>query len=314
MSVTQIFCVLLLIVVGGMIAVAQPTAAAVSQTENIRSGGDRRAYYMVRPTRQVDASKRYPIVVLLHGGYGNGRSLAKQTTIEGDVTRDEFIAVLPNAVRNRWNDGRSVTSGGADDVKFVLDVVADVVARFNGDPDLVFLAGLSSGGMLTQRIACERPRAFKAYAAVAANLPEDLYASCAPNRGVPFLFFNGTQDNIMPYNGGPIPRSRLLRGGGGNVLSTNDTFSLWAGLAGCSGQRTVALEDNADDGTSVTRVIAKACQNEMRVELYRVDGGGHTWPGSSYKTGRLSRRLFGITSEDIDATRLIVGFFRSYGL
>lgn len=315
MNLTNFLCVLLLVVVGGMIALAQPSRAApVSQSETIRTPDGRRTYYMVRPARTVPNGTTYPIVVMLHGGYGNGKNMANATGIESYVAEDGFIAVFPNASRNHWNDGRSTTADGPDDVAFISRVVADVAERFGGDPARAFVAGMSNGGMLTHRLACEAPNAFRAFATVTANIPEDLYSACTPTVPVPIVMFAGTDDELMPYNGGAIPRSRLFGGKGGNVISAAATFEVYRTLDGCSGQTSSALPDTENDGTTVTRITGTGCSDELAVELYRIDGGGHTWPGSEGRRGPLARRMLGQTSYDIEATDIIVDFFRNYGL
>ncbi|WP_162408986.1 extracellular catalytic domain type 1 short-chain-length polyhydroxyalkanoate depolymerase [Acuticoccus sediminis] len=314
MSLTQFLCVLLIVVVGGMIALARPTSAAVSQTETIQSSGQRRTYFLLRPAKEASPSTRFPVVIFLHGGYGAGRNIANQSGIDPEVARGGFIAAFPNSSGNHWNDGRPTTADAPDDVQFITEVVADIVARFKGDPNRVFVGGMSNGGMMTQRLACEAPQTFRAFASVAANMPEDLVSRCHPRAPVPMLLFSGTDDDLMPFNGGAMPTSRIFGGSGGRVLSANDTFAFWARLAGCSGQSTAALPNGSDDGTTVTRVSAKACGGNVKVELYRIDGGGHRWPGSVKRRGPIARRLLGTTTQDINATSIILNFFRAYGL
>jgi len=45
------------------------------------------------------------------------------------------------------------------------------------------------------------------------------------------------------------------------------------------------------------------------VDFYRIDGGGHTWPGSPQT---LPRFLFGSTSQTISATRVIWDFLAAH--
>jgi poly(3-hydroxybutyrate) depolymerase len=66
--------------------------------------------------------------------------------------------------------------------------------------------------------------------------------------------------------------------------------------------------DLTADGTRVTKIEYTQCAAESKVVLYRIDGGGHTWPdGRQY----LPIRRIGRTSRDINACDEIWEFFRS---
>lgn len=313
MSTIQIVIIVVLVAVGAAIALGRPSFAQ-TQAERLVSGGQEREYIIYKPSRSPRTGTRYPVVVMLHGGTGNPRQVARYTGIANSVAQERYIAVLPTSAGQNWNDGRRTTDSGVDDVQFMRDLLADLADRFDADPERAYLAGASNGGMMTQRVACEAPGLFRAYASVIANLPTDLASRCQPKQAVPILLINGTEDRIMPWNGGQVARSRVLGGAGGRITSVNDTFRFWTRAAGCSGQRTAAMPDRSNDGTRVTRITASGCQEGVRVELYRIDGGGHSWPGNQGRLGPLARRILGRTSQDINATQIILNFFRDYGL
>jgi polyhydroxybutyrate depolymerase len=157
--------------------------------------------------------------------------------------------------------------------------------------------------MMAYRLACERPDRFVAVAAVAGNLPARL--ACRPARPVSVLVMNGTEDPLMPWNGGEVRfgPQRL-----GEVLSAERTVAGWVAVNACDTVPVVdQLPDRAPfDGTHVSRIEYPRCRAGAEVQLYRVEGGGHTWPGGPQET---PRRVVGRTSRDVDATDAIWSFF-----
>jgi polyhydroxybutyrate depolymerase len=124
---------------------------------------------------------------------------------------------------------------------------------------------------------------------------------------------NGTDDRLMKWDGGEIPSGRGI--GGGEVVSTQQTVNFWVANNGCrAAPRNEELPDKANDGTRVIRHSYADCSSGKEVVLYEIRGGGHGWPGSSARRGLLVSRLVGTVSQDINASEVIVEFFRRYGL
>jgi len=91
----------------------------------------------------------------------------------------------------------------SDDVGFVLAILDLVAESVRFDPDRVFVTGASNGGMMTFRLALEANDRFTAAAAVIANLPDP--SECRPLVDpIPMLIMNGTDDPLMPYEGGYV--------------------------------------------------------------------------------------------------------------
>jgi polyhydroxybutyrate depolymerase len=58
-------------------------------------------------------------------------------------------------------------------------------------------------------------------------------------------------------------------------------------------------------------LISYSCPNGSSVELYRVRGGGHTWPGSALSAGA---KQLGVTTMAINASKIIWNFFSAHPL
>lgn len=65
-----------------------------------------------------------------------------------------------------------------------------------------------------------------------------------------------------------------------------------------------------DDGTTVVRQLYDDCDGVASVVYYAIEGGGHTWPGSSAPGGG----IVGRTSREISASALAVDFFLDHSL
>lgn len=285
-------------------------AATDLQRVSFSHQGSTRSYFVHVPSGLPSGNR--PAVLAFHGGQGDGTGAERVSNFVALANRQGFVAIFPNSAGSEWNDGRSTTRGGNDDVGYVRALLAEAEARHGIDRRRVFAAGISSGGMMTQRLACEAADAIRGFAVVAANMPVDLAATCSPARGVPITFFNGTDDRLMPWQGGEIASSRLLNiGAGGRVMSGLDTMRFWAEANRCgasSGRE--ALPDRRNDGTRVFRETFDNCRDGATVRFFTIEGGGHTWPGSGVSGSRLS----GTLSQEIDASEDMLGFFRRYGL
>jgi polyhydroxybutyrate depolymerase len=279
--------------------------AATSREDSILINGEPRTFIVYTPDT---GGTSLPVLILLHGGLGNGRYVANQTGLMNYVDRDRFIAVFPDGKEAHWNDGRSTMSAGPDDVAFLRRLITDVVQHLGGDPNRVFIAGISNGGMMAQRMACEASDVVKAIGAVVANMPADLVARCHPSRPIPVVLFNGTADRIMPWSGGSIATSKTFHTPGGEVVSAMDTFDFWSRHDGCTEKTTDTVP-----ATHVERHMSKGCQAGAEVTLYAIEGGGHGWPGRVPQRP-FERAIAGYVTMEISASTIIIQFFHQYGL
>lgn len=293
----------------GRIAERRAARQGDAQGMTISAGGLTRSYHVNVPS---GVGAQPAALLVFHGGGGSGARMRDQHPIDAASEAGNFIAVYPDAVDGNWTDGRIGTAGGPDDVAFVRALIDRLRQDHGVDPGRVFATGISNGAMFTHKLACDAPGLVRAIAPVAGNMPEALAAACAPGRGTPVMMFNGTDDPLMPYQGGRPELDGLLRAARGpatdQMTSSEATADFWARINGCGGRSQTDLPASHNDGTTVTR-LDWSCGAD-RVVLFRINGGGHTWPGSSAP----ARRMTGNTSREIDATTTMVDFFRSYGL
>jgi polyhydroxybutyrate depolymerase len=111
------------------------------------------------------------------------------------------------------------------------------------------------------------------------------------------LMINGTDDPIVPWDGGTVTYDDQELG---RVLPVERTLSFWMRHNGCADVDVSMMRDfSPNDGTRIERHKAIGCADGTKVELFKVQGGGHTWPsGWQY----LPESMVGPVSSDIDAS------------
>lgn len=273
----------------------------------LQHGGRERTFRLYVPEHGAQPA---PLLLVLHGGGGSGAGMELLTLQGFDriADREGLVVAYPDGVGHGWNDGRSHLRSQAvkeqvDDVSFLRALVDDLAGSMPIDRSRVYATGISNGGMMSYRLACDAPDVFAAVAPVAADLGVELAARCAPARPIPIAILDGTEDPIMPWAGGEV---RILGSSRGRVISAPDSFERWRALDRCGEPSTSAprAAEPADD-TSVVTHVARECAGGAEVRLYEVRGGGHTWPGGEPYLGRW---LVGRVSHALDANQEIWGF------
>lgn len=312
LSVLSVLVVVVALAVARERSVAQDNPKVeVMARHALTVDGRARSYLLYVPDGARAAAGRLPLVVALHRGGGRAAYFARLTHLNEIAAKAGFVIVYPQAFRGQWNDGRTRTGFAAftediDDVKFIMQVVADASTRLGKiDAKRVFVTGMANGGMMAYRVGCEATRSIAGIAAVAANLPSRMRWRCQPEGPLSVLIMNGTNDPQMPWRGGEF-RERFQRLG--SVLSAEETALFWARHNNCE---TVAQGTRLDraDPADVTQIHINEYDycHDSRVILYRIDQGGHTWPGGlQYQP----ETVVGKTSRHIDAGAVIWSFFK----
>ena len=283
--------------------------AGTDRAGSIVYGGLKRTYLLHVP-KGFDKATQLPLVFVLHGGGGDGSKVAKLTGFSVKADSAGFIVCYPDAVNNHWNDDRQVhrfksQREGVDDVGLISALIDRFAKDLNIDRQRVYATGISNGGMMCHRLGCDLADRIAAIAPVAASMPEPLAASAQPSRPVPVLAINGTKDPLVPYEGGGVGLYHKR----GEVLSVARTIDFWVAADSCGPKpETTEIPDvDPQDGIRVVRERYSGGRDSSEVILYRVEGGGHTWPSGARRVAR-----FGKTARDIDATEVMWEFFAGH--
>jgi polyhydroxybutyrate depolymerase len=252
--------------------------------------GGRARRFAVHVPAGYDPSIPTPVVIDLHGRNSNASQQMLVSGMRSKADRAGFIAVHPEGVEQTWNAGiccGAAMSEDVDDVAFVDALLDELERELCVDAGRVFATGLSNGGYMAHRLACDLADRIAAIAPVAG--PNGT-VPCTPSRPVSVLHFHGTNDGIVPYEGF------------GGFFSVPDTMREWAARDGCRGESEVYLTTG-----DVRCERWMGCRLGTSVELCTIDGGGHQWPGGTTIPG------LGNNTGDIDATDAMWTFFEAHG-
>ncbi len=245
---------------------------------NIDHNGRQRTYLLTVPSTLPE---RAPLVLNFHGAGGTASQHRFLTDLDPLAEAKGFVIAYPEGLETPGGregvsgstqsfDGGSCCSGTAhdrDDVGFSRAVVADVQSRLCIDRTRVYAMGMSNGGFMAYRLACEAADIFAA-AASAVGVLGLAEGECNPSRPISFLHLHGTADSLVPYEGNqawPGARESI------DVLARKD---------GCIGPPEITLQQGAVTCESYTN-----CDGKADVTLCTIEGMDHCWPGRSLCAG-----------------------------
>jgi predicted peptidase len=171
--------------------------------------------YKVYVPPGFDPRRSWPVILFLHGAGESGTDGVQQTEVglgrvlRTDPERFPAVVVFPQAPRGQVWLG--------DLARVATTALEQTIAEFHGDPDRIYLAGLSLGGYGAWVLAFENPERYAAIVSVAGGVvppagrharlaqlsptlsAEDPYAATAARvKGIPAWLFHGADDPTVP--------------------------------------------------------------------------------------------------------------------
>lgn len=301
-----------------LLALIQAAPGAALERRTAERNGLTREYWLHDPrARGGTGSGKRPLIVALHGGGGLAEKFdavtGKARSLDALADREDILVAYPQGYKKQWNDGREVPhiesqALNLDDVGFIEAIVDELIKTREVDPRRVYAVGPSNGGHMANRLACDLSGKVAAVGVVIGAMPVKYRDKCRPSRPVSVLIMNGTEDPLVPFNGGTVRVTKRSKSRGEDISSAA-TFDFWVRRAGGAGGAGVPVSVLPDaDPEDKTRVeLQDFAGKDAEVAFYAVKGGGHTWPGGRQY---LPEFLVGRVSRDVDATRLIWDFFK----
>jgi len=256
----------------------------------------------------------WPLVLAFHGGQSHPEFMRRFSGLDDLAEENRALVVYPAGTGTReslltWNGGNCCGEAfqeKSDDVGFIRRLLAAVAERFPIDSLRVHATGISNGAMMAYRVGAEMADAIASIAPVAGPLG---LATIRPVRPVSVLHFHGTLDQFTPLEGGVGRRSvtrvhhRPIREG---LLD-------WVQANGCSPECDSEVIPCSDEGITIMRYSWQQRAGQApaldgsEVVFYRLQGGGHTWPGRPSELF-----LLGPSAVSLDANKILWDFFEKH--
>ncbi len=157
---------------------------------------DGRSYYL---DGSLSKSTKHPLLIVLSGVNQTAASIAAQTGYGPFGKAHGVTVAFGISADNGWNAGGCCgipQQKKVDDMAYLANVVQDVSKRVPIDERRVYLIGFSTGGMMAERAACERPDLF----AAAGSMSGALLVPCP--KGARIVHVHGLADPVVPVSGG----------------------------------------------------------------------------------------------------------------
>ncbi len=265
--------------------------------------GESREYDLFIPAG-YSPSQQPALVLNLHGLGSTSQSQASYTGFNTIADTAGFIVAYPQGLVRTIDIGRTGTHWNAyfgtnvDDLGFLNKLIDKLVNQYNIDQSRIYATGWSNGAYMAYRLACELNGKIAAVGTVAGTMIQEQVPNCNPSNAVSVVHIHGTEDTTVSYDGSS------------RSASVDAVISQWLTINNCltgDRQETQMPDTNTTDNSTVTRVSYNTCTLNTDVELYRVNNGGHTWPGAIF-----DRPDLGETNRDIMASAIIWKFFKMH--
>lgn len=282
------------------------SSTSTQERQVLRHGGRERSYILRVPRSIATGSATAPLVIVLHGGGGNGQNAEAMTGFTAKANSEGFVVAYPEGTaRGRirmltWNAGHCcgyAVEAGIDDVGYIAALIDRLIAEYPIDRRRVYVTGMSNGAMMAHLLGRELPDRIAAIAPVVGGLFGDEDTSRA---NVSAIMINGLLDASVPYEGGTTGGRFGGAWDGIPLKPVSYQAEYWASVNGCGPNPAVAE-------TSAYVHHRYTCPGSVGVELYAVKDHGHAWPG-----GQRGSRLGERPSAAMNATDVIWAFFAAH--
>ena len=284
------FLLLISLFLSGTIIMAQQTTV-----ESMEYDGKTRSYRVHVPGG-FDGSQSLPLVFNLHGFGSNAFEQEVYSGMDAVADNNNFIVCYAEGVDASWNVGWEFGST-EDDVGFISALIDRLKETHNIDLNRVYSCGMSNGGFMSLKLACDLSERIAAVASVTGSMVDSELPLCDPSRPFPVMQIHGTDDPVVAYDGTP-----------GVSIAIEDLIDYWVNKNNCeTDPDSVFYEDIvAEDLSTAIGVEYRNCSGDSEVNFIKIIGGGHTWPGATINIGP--------TNLDINGSQVIWDFFNKYSL
>lgn len=229
-----------------------------------------------------------PLVFVLHGYTSQAPIIRQYSGFDQIADQENFITVYVQGTTDiygntGWNTGIFGTFATVDDVGLFRSLINFFKSNYNIDNKKIFSTGMSMGGFMSYRLACEVDD-INSIGSVTGSMAS--YLACQPQTKKSIIHFHGKEDTIVPYNGGYW------------LYSASELHEFWKNYNQCSDQTYITLPDFNNDSQYTNKLTSYNCSEGKTVELYSLEGEGHTWYSQNW-------------GHDVSSSELIWQFFKN---
>jgi polyhydroxybutyrate depolymerase len=274
--------------------------AGIAQTTlsgSIKHNGITRTYRIYIPAVYNPAT-HVPLLFNLHGYGSNNIEQEFYADFRPVADTAGFIIVHPNGTL----DGQNIRFWNAfgastvDDIGFISALIDTLSADYSIDPNRIYSTGMSNGGFMSYELACALSNRIAAVASVTGSMTYAQLNLCNALHPVPVMEIHGTTDGTVPYTGSLL------------FIPVDTLVDYWALFNNCTLIPAITRipDINSTDGCTAEHYVFDNGDLGSKVELYKIIGGGHTWPGAPV--------AIGVTNGDFSASVEIWRFLSRYDL
>ena len=237
-----------------------------SQWFYLEQSGVTRSYYVSHPSNAVGST---PLIINMHGYGSNALEQRFYSGMDQFAHSQNITVVYPQGFNNSWNVFTFWDTSTYDDVEFIRSMIDDISENFSIDLNKVYACGMSNGGYMSYRLACDLSDKITAIGSVTGNF---MLQNIDPNdcldqdREIPIIHFHGTNDGVVNYYPPSFDQS----------LTVSESIDFW------SDYNNLTLESLESTNSNVE--IYSYFNESLLTKFihYKVYGGGHEWFGSTW--------------------------------
>jgi predicted peptidase len=207
-------CLLVLLTLWSFVPASAQTPVETGLISGTAQLGSRKMLYVVYVPRNYSGDKLWPVILFLHGSGEVGTDGLRQVTsgigphVLWNSQRFPCLVVMPQTT-DQW-------AGISNDL--ALRAADDVIAKYHGDPNRLYLTGLSLGGNGTWNLAYKYPERFAALMPISGWGSPSLMAPKLNT--LPIWVFHGEKDRTVPVKSARDMVAAIQAAGNPNIKYT----------------------------------------------------------------------------------------------
>ena len=244
--------------------------------EFIHNGLDR--FYFIQENHP-ESSGLSSVLFVLHGYGSTALRIRNYSSFNSlaNTKENNFLLIHPQGApmnttlassSSHWNSGGWTIGSDVDDVDFIDSIINLVSKKYNINNDRIYSTGMSNGGFMSYHLACNLSTKIAAVASVTGSMSTQTLDDCSPQHSTPILQIHGSLDATVPYNG----NSSL------GMESIDDLINYWKNYNACELSPIMTTTNTINPIGSFRHEKYSNCLNGVNIELYKIEGMGHTWP------------------------------------